>query len=67
MITDSDKVQLKKAFSKLHECLSVIRSVVDTVEQEPLSEGHKLCEKLEFGVLAPLRKLRERYNMTDMY
>jgi len=43
------------AFDKLHEQLSLVRSHVDSLD-DPVAA--RLFESMEFGLLAPMRKLR---------
>ncbi len=43
------------AFDKLHEQLSALRTEVDCLDDP---EAGKLVESMEFGLLAPMRKLR---------
>lgn len=46
---------MSNAFNKLHEQLSVVRSHVETLEDP---EAGRLFDAMEFGLLAPMRKLR---------
>lgn len=46
---------MSNAFNKLHEQLSVVRSHVETLEDP---EAKRLFDAMEFGLLAPMRKLR---------
>ncbi|MBI5248419.1 MAG: hypothetical protein HY912_02895 [Desulfomonile tiedjei] len=46
---------MSNSFNKLHEQLSVVRSHVEAME-DPVAR--KLLESMEFGLLAPMRKLR---------
>jgi len=46
---------MSNAFDKLHETLSAVRGHVETLE-DPTAE--KLFQAMEFGLLAPMRKLR---------
>lgn len=46
---------MSHAFNKLHEQLSILRS---HVEQEDDPVAAELLESMEFGLLAPMRKLR---------
>jgi hypothetical protein len=46
---------ISNAFNKLHEQLSVVRSHVETLEDPAAQE---LLESMEFGLLAPMRRLR---------
>ena len=46
---------LSNAFNKLHEQLSLVRSHIEGLDDE---EAEKLLETMEFGLLAPMRKLR---------
>lgn len=46
---------ISNAFNKLHEQLSVVRAHVETLE-DPAAE--KFLESMEFGLLAPMRRLR---------
>jgi hypothetical protein len=52
--TDTSRL-LSNAFDKLHEQLSVVRAHVETLH-DPTAQ--KLFEAMEFGLLAPMRKLR---------
>ncbi len=54
MHTDSRKL-ISNAFDKMHEQLSLIRSHVEETD-DPVAQ--KLMESMEFGLLAPMRKLR---------
>ena len=55
METVNHRKLMSNAFNKLHEQLSVVRSHV-----EAMGDPHaaKLLESMEFGLLAPMRKLR---------
>jgi hypothetical protein len=46
---------ISNSFNKLHEQLSVVRSHVESLD-DPVA--CRLLESLEFGLLAPMRKLR---------
>ena len=46
---------ISNSFNKLHEQLSVVRSHVESLD-DPVA--HNLLDSLEFGLLAPMRKLR---------
>lgn len=46
---------LSNAFNKLHEQLSIVRGHVENLDD---CEARKLVEQMEFGLLAPMRKLR---------
>jgi hypothetical protein len=46
---------MSNAFDKLHEQLSVVRAHVDSLEDP---KAKKLFESMEFGLLAPMRRLR---------
>jgi len=46
---------VSNAFDKLHEQLSMVRSHVDSLD-DPVAR--RLFEAMEFGLLAPMRKLR---------
>jgi hypothetical protein len=46
---------MSNAFDKLHEQLSVVRAHVETLEDP---EAKKMFESMEFGLLAPMRRLR---------
>lgn len=46
---------LSNSFNKMHDQLSLIRSHVEELE-DPVAE--KLTDSMEFGLLAPMRKLR---------
>ena len=46
---------MSNSFDKLHEQLSVVRSHIETLD-DPVAR--KLMESMEFGLLAPMRKLR---------
>jgi len=47
--------RVSNAFDKLHEQLSLVRAHVDSLD-DPVAR--KLFESMEFGLLAPMRKLR---------
>jgi hypothetical protein len=51
----SHRKLMSNSFDKLHEQLSLIRSHVEGLE-DPVAR--KLVESMEFGLLAPMRKLR---------
>jgi hypothetical protein len=51
---------MSNSFNKLHEQLSVVRSHVEALDD---SEARKLVESMEFGLLAPMRKLRIRLDI----
>ncbi len=51
---------MSNSFSKLHEQLSIVRSHVEPLQD---SEASRLLECMEFGLLAPLRKLRLHLNI----
>ncbi len=59
MQIDSRKL-ISNSFDKLHEQLSLIRSHVDGC-QDPVAD--KLLESMEFGLLAPMRKLRNHLDI----
>jgi hypothetical protein len=46
---------ISNAFNKLHEQLSTVRSHVDALD-DPVAA--KFLESMEFGLLAPMRRLR---------
>lgn len=46
---------MSNSFNKLHEQLSVVRSHIESLE-DPVAR--KLLESMEFGLFAPMRKLR---------
>jgi hypothetical protein len=46
---------ISNSFDKLHEQLSVIRSHMDEYD-DPVAQ--ELVESMEFGLLAPMRRLR---------
>ncbi|MGC8908879.1 MAG: hypothetical protein ACP5M0_15770 [Desulfomonilaceae bacterium] len=48
------------AFNKLHEQLSTIRRHLEQVSDP---EAHRLFQSMEFGLLAPMRKLRRRLDI----
>ncbi len=48
------------AFDKLHEQLFALRTEVDCLNDP---EAEKLMESMEFGLLAPMRKLRLRLDI----
>jgi hypothetical protein len=52
--TDPRKL-MSNAFNKLHEQLSLVRSHVEDLDDD---EAARLLESMEFGLLAPMRKLR---------
>jgi len=51
---------MSNAFNKLHEQLSLVRTHVDALED---SEAKELLDSMEFGLLAPMRKLRLRLDI----
>jgi hypothetical protein len=53
---NSPKKLISLAFDKLHEQLTIIRLHVDDLG-DPAAQ--KLMESMEFGLLAPMRKLRK--------
>ncbi|MEW6349758.1 MAG: hypothetical protein AB1646_11900 [Thermodesulfobacteriota bacterium] len=46
---------LSNSFNKLHEQLSLVRSHVEDLDDP---EATKILESMEFGLLAPMRRLR---------
>lgn len=46
---------ISNSFNKLHEQLSIVRTHVETLDDP---EAAKLYESMEFGLLAPMRRLR---------
>ena len=46
---------MSNSFDKLHEQLSLVRSHIEDLD-DPVAR--KLMESMEFGLLAPMRKLR---------
>ncbi len=46
---------VSNSFDKLHEQLSVLRAHVEAMD-DPVARGH--LESMEYGLLAPMRKLR---------
>lgn len=59
MHTDSRKL-ISNSFDKLHEQLSLIRSHIDDCD-DPVAQ--ELLESMEFGLLAPMRKLRNHLDI----
>lgn len=51
---------MSNSFNKLHEQLSVIRRHLEQVGDP---EAHRLFQSMEFGLLAPMRKLRRRLDI----
>jgi len=46
---------MSNSFNKLHEQLSILRAHVETLDDP---EARELLESMEFGLLAPMRKMR---------
>lgn len=46
---------MSNSFTKLHEQLSLVRSHIESLDDPT---ARKLMESMEFGLLAPMRKLR---------
>lgn len=57
---NSPRKLISIAFDKLHEQLSIIRVHVNDLED---FEAQKLMESMEFGLLAPMRKLRKHLDI----
>jgi hypothetical protein len=55
MQSGDTRKRVSNAFDKLHEQLSLVRTHVDSLN-DPVAR--KLFESMEFGLLAPMRKLR---------
>jgi hypothetical protein len=55
MQTPNHRKLISNAFNKLHEQLSVVRSHVEALE-DPVAGN--FVESMEFGLLAPMRRLR---------
>jgi len=51
---------MSNAFNKLHEQLSLVRSHVEALDDD---EAVRLLESMEFGLLAPMRKLRVKLDI----
>jgi hypothetical protein len=51
---------ISNSFNKLHEQLSVVRSHVESLDDP---DARKLIESMEFGLLAPMRRLRLHLNI----
>jgi len=51
---------ISNSFNKLHEQLSVVRSHVELLDDP---DARKLLESMEFGLLAPMRRLRLHLNI----
>lgn len=51
---------MSNSFNKLHEQLSLLRSHVDTLDD---AESRRLLDSMEFGLLAPMRRLRLRLDI----
>ncbi len=51
---------ISNSFDKLHEQLSVVRSHVDALGDP---DARKLVESMEFGLLAPMCKLRRHLDI----
>jgi hypothetical protein len=51
---------MANSFNKLHEQLSVIRRHLEQVSDP---EAHRLFQSMEFGLLAPLRRLRRHLDI----
>ncbi len=46
---------ISNAFAKMHEHLSTVRSHVESLDDDAAG---KILESMEFGMLAPMRRLR---------
>lgn len=55
METVNHRKLISNAFNKLHEQLSVVRSHVESLEDP---DAREILESMEFGLLAPMRRLR---------
>ena len=55
METVNHRKLIFNAFNKLHEQLSIVRCHVETLGD---AEAQELLESMEFGLLAPMRRLR---------
>lgn len=51
---------MSNSFNKLHEQLSLLRTHVDEIADP---EARQLLNSMEFGLLAPMRKLRLRLDI----
>ena len=51
---------ISNSFNKLHEQLSLVRSHVESLDDP---DAQKLLESMEFGLLAPMRRLRLHLNI----
>ena len=52
--------KLSKAFSVMHEQLAIVRSIVEHFD-DPVAR--EFVEKMEFGLLAPMRRLRVHFEI----
>ncbi len=60
MDTVNHRKLMSNSFSKIHEQLSIVRSHVESLQD---SDAARLLECMEFGLLAPMRKLRLHLNI----
>ncbi len=60
MSTPDTRKLIANSFNKLHEQLSLVRSHLETLDDP---DAHKLLESMEFGLLAPMRRLRLHLNI----
>ncbi|MCX5861668.1 MAG: hypothetical protein WCG29_11730 [Desulfomonile sp.] len=60
MQTVNHRKLMSNSFNKLHEQLSLIRSHVDEINDP---EARQLLNSMEFGMLAPMRRLRLRLDI----
>ncbi|MBI5569306.1 MAG: hypothetical protein HY914_05110 [Desulfomonile tiedjei] len=51
---------ISNSFNKLHEQLSVVRSHVESLDDP---DARNLLDSMEFGLLAPMRRLRLHLNI----
>lgn len=54
------KKLMSNSFNKLHEQISIVRSHVEAMDDP---EASKLLQDMEFGLLAPMRRLRMRLDI----
>lgn len=55
MLTVNHRKLMSNSFNKLHEQISVVRCHVESLDDP---EAKKLLESMEFGLFAPMRRLR---------
>jgi len=55
MDLDTQRKLISRSFNKLHEQVSILRALVETIDDPEASE---FLDSMEYGLFAPMRRLR---------